>query len=271
MVDININLLALKPGGRATDLQDHLKDALVTGIPHGWVHKPHDYDREQLLAHDWDLMVVSQSDSLCRSVDGYVDASINIKAQIPQEQYESLMARKGKEPKPSTATPALPSDWQVEKIPRACIIEDKADALGSGELRLDKSMASFLSAALPSTVADKPVSLFNLFAYKNRDATVHNAYMGGFKQSFGDAAGAAVQFMGPLQHTLEYVHQGNPRKALAGPRARWQDVNLVQYDTLWHYAYMLSTDVYKELNKQKVAGLYDTCILIVSEAEMFEK
>jgi hypothetical protein len=119
-------------------------------------------------------------------------------------------------------------------------------------------------------VADKPVSLFNLFAYKNGRET-HDAYMEGFKQQFGDAAGASVQFMGPLRQTLEYVHQGSPRKALAHQQARWQDANLVQYDTIWHYAYMLSTDIYKELNKQKVSGLYDTCILVVSEAELHEQ
>ena len=48
----------------------------------------------------------------------------------------------------------------------------------------------------------------------------------------------------------------------------WEDANLIQYDTIWRYVYMLSIDVYPELNKEKVAGLEDTCILCVSEVEL---
>lgn len=44
----------------------------------------------------------------------------------------------------------------------------------------------------------------------------------------------------------------------------------MQYDSIWHYAYMLSTVVYQELNVQKVEGLVDTCILCVSEVELAE-
>lgn len=54
----------------------------------------------------------------------------------------------------------------------------------------------------------------------------------------------------------------------AGTRRRWHDANLVQYDTMFHYAYMLSTEGYTRLNQDKVRGLADTCILLISESEL---
>ena len=48
----------------------------------------------------------------------------------------------------------------------------------------------------------------------------------------------------------------------------WQEANLTHYDSIFHYAYMLSTDVYQRLNRDKVRGLEDTCILLVSEVEL---
>ncbi|TKA65320.1 hypothetical protein B0A55_11501 [Friedmanniomyces simplex] len=130
-------------------------------------------------------------------------------------------------------------------------MESSNAPLKPGELRLDRSMADFLTSALPPAVANSPVSLFNLFKYPaDTGSTVHDAYMEGFKSSFGNTAGASVRFMGPVGSSS------------------WDDANLVQYDNIWHYAYMLSTDVYAGLNKQKVEGLEDTCILCVSEIEL---
>ncbi|KAM0706575.1 hypothetical protein Q7P35_005902 [Cladosporium inversicolor] len=58
-----------------------------------------------------------------------------------------------------------------------------------GTLKLDPSMADFLSTALPNPVQQKPVSLFNLFKYQNNDPAVLEQYMRDFKNGFGDSAG----------------------------------------------------------------------------------
>lgn len=146
--------------------------------------------------------------------------------------------------------------------------------LKEGELRLDSAMSGFLSNALPPEVANAPVSLMNLFRYPGGDSSTHDDYMEGFKKNFGDSAGATVKFMGPVESAVQYnmvgsVDAGIPGDAVPPEQPKlWQDANLVQYDSIWHYAYMLSTEVYAELNKQKVAGLEDTCILCVSEVEL---
>ncbi|KAK4574779.1 hypothetical protein LTR86_001621 [Recurvomyces mirabilis] len=256
---VTIQLLTLKPG---TSIQQLDPDgALVKGIPHGWVLPPVDLDRDMLTGHDWDLFLLTDDEQLPATVQAYVETRID----LPSGQYDALQAKKDLIPKPSDHTPPLPPHFGDSRIPDSAIVDDRNDD-GPGTLRLTKAMTEFLRNALPTAVANKPVSLFNLFKYKNSRA-VHDAYMEGFKQKFGDAAGASVQFMGPVRTRLEQTDErGTKRKQLRV--ANWEDANLVQYDTIWHYAYMLSTDIYAELNKQKVAGLDDTCILVVSEIEL---
>lgn len=130
-------------------------------------------------------------------------------------------------------------------------------------------MAHFLSTTLPEPVRQKPVSLFNLFSYKNNDSAIHEQYMRDFKRSFGDSAGAHVKFMGPVGPLVDGMSKNQEQQQHGNDGGgSWQEANLTHYDSIFHYAYMLSTDVYQELNKDKVRGLEDTCILLVSEVEL---
>lgn len=254
-----IHLIDLKTGTDAKDFIKHLpKDSiLIKGVPHGWVHRPHHLDKNVLLAQSWNLFLVTQPMPLPASTQDLTTAHIFVEVSISASQIEQLEAQAHSLPQPSPKTPSLPKQWLPGSIPQSAVLAPTDAPLKPGELRLDPPMTDFLSTALPAPIANSPISLFNLFKYKNNSSATHDAYMQGFKQHFGDSAGASVKFMGPVQSSLQ-----------AGQR--WDDANLVQYDTLWHYAYMLSTDVYKELNKQKIAGLEDTCILCVSEVELVQ-
>ena len=108
----------------------------------------------------------------------------------------------------------------------------------------------------------------NLFKCTKGDRSVHEHYLEGFKNNFRDAAGATVKFMGPVKGAIEYGSTKGRTDIPKNVENVWEDANLVQYNTIWRYAYMLSTDVYTELNKEKVAGLEDTCILCVSKVEL---
>jgi hypothetical protein len=135
-------------------------------------------------------------------------------------------------------------------------------------------MVEFLSSALPNNVRNRPVSLFNLFMYTDGDSSIHDKYMRDFEKGFGNSAGAYVKFMGPV---LSQLRDGQDSKGQADVESEtenspngcgWQDVDLVHYDTIYHYVYMLSTGLYQQLNEDKVRGLEDTCILLVSEDEL---
>ncbi|CAK3810041.1 Hypothetical predicted protein [Lecanosticta acicola] len=255
MANCTVHLIKLTSAPNPKDFIRKLKpsSALIKGIPYGWVHKPRSLHTNELLGSKWDLFLLTESNISMDPFQAAIETHITIPVTIPPEQFETLKQQITTTPAPSQKTPPLPTHWTSPQshIPQEELVETRSTPLSVGELRLDNPMAEFLSNALPQDHRDRPACFFNLFKYKNDDRSTHDSYMQGFKNTFGDAAGASVKFMGPVRDV------GNA----------WDDANLVQYDSVWHYAYMLSTDVYKELNKEKVAGLEDTCILLVGETE----
>ncbi|KAL3447229.1 hypothetical protein BJX65DRAFT_99503 [Aspergillus insuetus] len=198
---------------------------------------------------------------------------------MPQHQYERLVFERSNKcaGKPSRIPVQLPAEWtdlnsNALHIPREHIVEAYNGAAKAGILRLQPAMVEFLSSALPSNVRNRPVSLFNLFMYTDGDSAIHDKYMRDFEKGFGDSAGAYVKFKGPVLSQLrddqDNTGQANVKSENSSNGRGWQDVDLVHYDTVYHYAYMLSTELYQQLNEDKVRGLEDTCILLVSEDEV---
>lgn len=62
--------------------------------------------------------------------------------------------------------------------------------------------------------------------------------MEAFKAEFGGTAGASLLFTGPVQGAVRG----------GGEKCYWQDASLVQYDTIWHYAWIPSSGIDQQLN-----------------------
>lgn len=203
--DMFIHLIAVDASTGVRALLDHFSHGslLLKGCPHGWVHRPHRLDKEQLLAHSWDLFLLTREASLPVSTHRLLAAHLSVKVFLPKAQCEQLRSQAGSPPTASANTPPLPQDWVSAGIPLAAIVDTKHSALEPGEWRLDSSMATFLATAFPATIANAPVSLLNRFKYRGSSA-IHDDYMEDFKQHFGDAAGATVQCMGPVAGELVY-------------------------------------------------------------------
>jgi hypothetical protein len=260
---LHIHLIALESSSNAQDVLGPVSEiAIIKGKPHGWVHQPHFLSKDKLLAHTWDVFLVTKEPTLPYEALRHVKDLLIIPFSLPQDQFGQLLSTSTSRPSAFDKTPPLPQAWQKGGIPESAITIAKTGSLEPGELHLDPSMAQFLSTTLPAELANEPVSLFNLFKYKGSSA-IHDDYMEDFKKGFGSSAGATVRFMGPVGGPSKY---GDHDKG----ELSWDDANLVQYDTIWHYAYMLSTDLYAPLNKKKVSGLDDTCILCVSEVELWQ-
>ncbi|KAL3486532.1 hypothetical protein BJX62DRAFT_18319 [Aspergillus germanicus] len=288
MITCTFYLLALAPGIAPRDFSSTLLpkaapdlEILVTGIPHGWVHRPLQQDAPRLTSRDWDLFIVTRSSpiSLVANINDSIAAYITADFTMPQHQYERLVFERSTKfaGKPSKHSVQLPKEWtdsatNALHIPREHIVEAYNGAEKAGILRLQPAMVEFLSNSLPSEARQRPVSLFNLFMYTDGDSAIHDKYMRDFEKGFGDSAGAYVKFMGPVLSQLrdgqDSIGQADVESE-SSPKGRgWQDVDLVHYDTIYHYAYMLSTGLYQQLNEDKVKGLEDTCILLVSEDEL---
>ena len=274
MSDCTIHLLSLKPSIAPDEVVSKLRananqKILITGIPHGWVHKPHKLSIKELLCREWHLFVLTTASSEPLQSDPGVEAHVKINVTISEEQWNQLVNPISKGPHD---IPQLPPEWTVQstrdlQIPKQHIAAETIPNPPPGTLKLDLRMANFLSTALPKQVRQKPVNLFNLFAYRDNDSAVHEQYMRDFKRSFGDSAGAYVKFMGPVGPLVDGFVDSQVQRHGGNGVEGWQEANLTHYDSIFHYAYMLSADVYQGLNKDKVRGLEDTCILLVSEVD----
>jgi len=277
MAECTIHLLSLTSGVAPNKVASQLRananqKILITGVPHGWVHKPHKLNTNELLSYEWHLFVLTTASSEPLQLSSDVEAHININVTIPEQQWNQLVNPTSKTPQD---IPQLPSEWLSQStralhIPKHHINPQTTPNPAPGTLKLDSPMADFLSTALPKPVRQKPVTLFNLFKYKNNDSAIHEQYMQDFKRCFGDSAGAYVKFMGPVGPLVNDTSD-TQRQQHGNNGGSWQEANLTHYDSIFHYAYMLSTDVYQELNKDKVRGLEDTCILLVSEVELLNE
>lgn len=222
-----------------------------------------------LLGHEWHLFILTNSVSEAPQLDESIVAHIAVDVAVPEERWKQLVQDKSTTPAAWHSAPQFPPDWTKARtgelqVPTQHRAEQSVGRPDAGTLEMDEPMAKFLSEALPREVHQQPVSLFNLFKYRDGDSSVHDQYLRDFAQSFGDSAGARVKFMGPVRSSIAECGQRDGQRS----EIVWQDANLVHYDSIYHYAYMLSTEVYQRLNIDKVRGLEDTCIMVVSEVEM---
>ena len=313
--DCTVHLFSLKPGiypgaGEiiAQVAKEHTVKILLSGIPHGWIHKPHHQDADRLLSHDWHLFLLTETKAGAAAYTpswplppDAVTAHITAQVALPYDQYDKLKADMARErvkilkrdsdsdtSSDLRSLPGLPDEWtdrstgfyQIPKRYTAAITSQRTTAEPSsaapGTLSLDPPMARLLSTALPGT-GQGSVSLFNLFKYRSGDPSTHDKYMGDFKRNFGDSAGASVKFMGSLesqfadQDERSSRNTNNNSSSSSSSSNGWQDTNSVQYDSIYHYAHMLSTDTYQTLNQDKVRSLEDTSILLVSEGDAWHE
>jgi hypothetical protein len=102
--DCTVHLFSLKPGlypgvGEViaqVAKQDKVK-ILLSGIPHGWIHKPHHQDADRLLSHDWHLFLLTETESRAAAYTpawplptDAVTAHITARIAIPCDQYDRL-------------------------------------------------------------------------------------------------------------------------------------------------------------------------------------
>jgi hypothetical protein len=278
MPKATVHLIALQPTTNASNFIAELKlvsfdepPYILKGRPCGWVQSPRNLHKKKLTAHEWDIFLVTKSETLPAGMIPSLADHVSATIEVRQAQFDSLLSQAGQKPQAAKDTPPLPEDWQPDdvhderrgskfygRIPSHEVLTALGREERPGALRLDHSMAWFLSSAEPADIRGSPACFFNFFKYKNADKSTHDSYMRGFKEKFGAVAGGQVRFMGSVGGLRFGAGDGESGTG-------WDESNLTQYDSVWHYAYMLSTDVYKELNQEKVRGLEDTCILLVSE------
>lgn len=263
MPSATAHLIALHPTTTPATFITTQPPYIIKDRPYGWIHTPTTQHKSQLTTPTWDLFLLTASASFPSGLNPSLSSHISVTIDIPKDQHATLLSQIDQRPTPAENTPPLPTEWQEEtgpspygRIPAHAVFAPLDQETSPGELRLDARMASFLSTALPPSIRDSPFCGFNLLKYRDGSRSVHDNYMVGFKANLGPRSGGTVRYMGAVE---KYEIRGEDGGE------RWDDSALVQYDSVWHFAYMLSTDVYRGLDEEKVRGVEDTGILLISE------
>lgn len=107
------------------------------------------------------------------------------------------------------------------------------------------------------------VSMLNLLAFKPGKKQDYLKYGAEFAGSIGSSRGGNAKIVGTVIHFEGEGGEEDDDKC-------WDEVALAHYPTIYHFADMLASDDYQEVNqKYRVGSLEDTFILCTTELEMY--
>ena len=106
------------------------------------------------------------------------------------------------------------------------------------------------------------VSMLNLLAFKPGLKSEYLKYGAEFAKSAGSKRGGNAKVVGSVIHN----------EGLGKGGEGWDEVALAHYPSIWHFADMLASEDYQEVNKKyRVGSLRDTFILCTSEVGIEEE
>jgi len=298
LVQCTIHLLSLNPQTTSSTfltkltiaLTNHnLPNPLITARPEHWTVRPTHITSSQtntaLLAHMWDIFLLlpgstsSSSATLWQDLSSTLQAHLTFTTSLSATAIAAFPAMNAALLHPDPATvPKLPAAWSHGKVPANAITDAEAAAEEKetvGALPLEPALAEWVNDFGARERGGKgAVTMFNLLSYlPDGGKAKYFEYVGAFSvKKFG---GAAAKVYGPVESyglSGPSGSGGGKELGMEGKEDRpWDDLALVHYPSIWHFAEMLASEGYKEVEeKYKKGALRDTCILCVSELT-FEK
>ena len=132
----------------------------------------------------------------------------------------------------------------------------------------DDQLANLASANATRASHQGPVSMFNLVACIPAQRPRFFGYIAAFAESVGSRYGGEAQLLGAgatdwSSREAEGLEVADPK---AGGSGVWEDVALVWYPSLWHFAKLLDDGDYAAADREfKVSVLKDNPILCCTE------
>lgn len=215
-----------------------------------WVHPPDSLSVDSVvMGKIWDvLLVLRGAGDLPESLKATVNASWSITAQVSSSMIENFREtnRNMLHPKPEDVPKLHPRIAGRNTVPRP----DQSRPLAfQVSPELDAWFRSF-----STTNGARPVSMFNLLSYVNKDK--YMGYIEAFGESLTPHYGGTPKILGEVV-------------AASGEEKVCDDVAIVQYPSIAHFANMLASEEYAAIDrKYKVGALKDTGILCVVELDL---
>lgn len=215
-----------------------------------WVHPPEFISVDSLIADKtWDvLLVLRGAGEIPKSLKATVKASWSITAQVSSSMIENFreMNKTMLHPQPEDIPKLHPQIAGGNTVPS----QDQSQPLAfQVSPELDAWFRSFTTTNGAGTV-----SMFNLLSYANKEKYME--YIEAFGESLTPQYGGTPTILGQVVAT-------------SGEGNLWDDVAIVQYPSIAHFANMLASEDYAAIDrKHKDGALKDTGILCVVELDL---
>jgi hypothetical protein len=253
-----LHLLSLAPSTNIPQFLDavHASDVKTLTIARvvRWIILPSHTSTDTLLAQNihWDILLTLASTSpLPSSLQPHIAHQWSVKAGVPSR---------------------LLSDFEIKN--RRLLHPQKSDVPAlTGSLdrpRVAKSTQSLeLNPALEQWVREfgagdgqSAVSMLNLLAFKSGKKEQYLEYGKEFASRVGSRRGGLAKIVGTVVPAAEGENVGRGGEG-------WDEIALAHYPSIAHFADMLASEDYQEVNhKYRVGSLKDTFILCTTEIGM---
>lgn len=215
-----------------------------------WVHPPETVSVGSLVAgKSWDvLLVLRGGGDVPKSLKATVKASWSITAKVSSGMIENYreMNKTMLHPKPEDIPELRPRVAGGNTVPT----QDRTEPLA---FRVSPELEAWFHS-FSATNGAGPVSMFNLLSYADKDKYME------YLKAFGESL--TPQYGGTLKIYGEVVTSSVEGKV-------WDDVAIVQYPSITHFADMLASEEYAAIDrKHKVGALKDTGILCTMELDL---
>lgn len=251
-----LHLLSIKPAaGTEEAFVDALPVHAVTPIIKAkvirWIIPPRNITKSELLEPPcpWHLLLILPgTGGIPEKLQRLVAAEFRVTVGIPgkllegfKERNETLLRSKDGDGRQLTGSLNKPQIANTTK-----------------DLELDDELKRWIDSVDSSgdQVGKGPVSMLNLLAFSPGKKEEYLKYGQAFAESIGSRRGGIAKIVGTVVKDA----------ANEGEKGQWDEVAVAHYPSLKHFADMIASEDYQEVNHQfRVGSLKDTLILCTSE------
>ncbi|TGO63048.1 hypothetical protein BOTNAR_0105g00080 [Botryotinia narcissicola] len=237
-----------------TDFLSALSTTSLTPLTIGrvvrWIVLPTSISIDPLIARNihWDiLMILPNTDILPASLQNLILHQWQVTAGIPSRLLHDFASKNRRllDPRPEDTPPLTGS------------LNNYRAKASAQSLELSPPLMEWIKT-YRNQEGRGAVSMLNLLAFKPGLKEEYLKYGAEFAKSIGSKRGGIAKIVGTV------IHEGDSKE-----RGEWDEVAVAHYPSIEHFADMLASEDYQEVNhRHRVGSLKDTFILCTTELDM---
>lgn len=267
----SIHLLGLAEAASLPVLLKQIVDSsikpLVVSKPIRWIIRPEHIDPSSLLEPRWDVLLILEENGESKD---FISSLFSAQPYAPKPDRQDSFSVKHH----WTTTVGVPSrlikDFQTRINPSLLHPDPKSVPQLTGaldepllnstsqDLSLSGDLQSWIGKDNSKLPVQGAVSMLNLLSFKKGMKESYLKYGAAFAKTIGAKRGGNAKLVGNIVREQKGEVEGV-----------WHEFALAHYPSLLHFADMIASKDYQEVNqKYRVGALGDTCILCTSELEI---